>query len=229
MDKITCFLPCRQGSQRVPNKNTKLFAGFEFGLIQIKLKQLLASSRIEKIILSTNDSIILDYANSLRSPKIHLHRREEALSSSDTSTDALVHHAFDLILDGHILWTHVTSPFVTAVHYDLIIDEYFSQLERGYDSLMTVCRLQSFLWRSDEAVNYDRSIEKWPRTQTLNPLFEVNSAVFLAPANVYKTFGDRIGLRPFLFEMDRFVGFDIDWPEDFLIAESMVEKGITQV
>jgi CMP-N-acetylneuraminic acid synthetase len=26
--------------------------------------------------------------------------------------------------------------------------------------------------------------------------------------------------------MDKFISFDIDWPEDFVIAECLVEKGL---
>ena len=63
-DKVTCFLPCRAGSQRVVRKNIKPFAGYEHGLIQIKLRQLLASERIDEVVLTTNDADILYYAES---------------------------------------------------------------------------------------------------------------------------------------------------------------------
>ena len=33
---ITAFLPCRKGSQRIPDKNVKPFAGIEGGLLKIK-------------------------------------------------------------------------------------------------------------------------------------------------------------------------------------------------
>jgi len=52
---ITAFLPCRSGSQRVPEKNTKDFAGVKGGILHIKLNQLLKSKRINAIILSTDD------------------------------------------------------------------------------------------------------------------------------------------------------------------------------
>lgn len=69
------------------------------------------------------------------------------MSSSDTSTDQLVAHALELIPDGHILWTHVTSPFITEKHYDQIIRAYFDELARGYDSLMTTTAIHGFLGR----------------------------------------------------------------------------------
>ncbi|GAB3845810.1 acylneuraminate cytidylyltransferase family protein [Nesterenkonia populi] len=226
MEKITCFLPCRQGSQRVPRKNIKPFAGVEYGLIEIKLRQLIAAEEIDEIALSTNDQEILDYAETLQSDKLRLHKRAEELSSSATSTDALVAHAHELIPQGHILWTHVTSPFITAGHYDEVVRVYRDMLRSGYDSLMTTTEIHGFLWQNEKPMNYDRTVEKWPRTQTLDPVHEVNSGVFLAPAAVYRELDDRIGETPHLYPLDKLTSHDIDWPEDFVLGEAMLEKGI---
>ncbi|MGE6512609.1 cytidylyltransferase domain-containing protein [Vreelandella aquamarina] len=223
-EKVTCFLPCRAGSQRVVRKNIKPFAGHEYGLIQIKLCQLLAAEKIDEVVLTTNDADILAYAESLDAPRLRLHHRTEELSSSATSTDQLVGHALELIPEGHILWTHVTSPFITAKYYDDVIQAYFDQQKKGYDSLMTTTSIHGFLWQDEKPMNYNRSIEKWPRTQTLKPVHEVNSGAFLAPSDLYRELDDRIGKRPYLYTMDKFTSFDIDWPEDFVIAECLVEK-----
>lgn len=225
-NKVTCFLPCRKGSERVPRKNIKPFAGFEFGLIQIKLAQLIESTMIDSIVLSTNDDEILSYARSLQEPRIHIHKRMERLSTSTTSTDQLVSHALSLIGDGDILWTHVTSPFITSKHYDQIISCYKEKSHHGFDSLMTTTALKSFLWKDGAPINYKREIEKWPRTQTLDPIHEVNSGAFIAASEIYRRLDDRIGVRPYLFHLDKITSYDIDWPEDFVIAECIVEKGL---
>jgi CMP-N-acetylneuraminic acid synthetase len=225
-EKVSCFLPCRAGSQRVARKNIKPFAGYEHGLIQIKLRQLLASELIDEVVLSTNDADILAYAEALQDSRLRLHHRVDELACSATSTDQLVAHALELIPEGHILWTHVTSPFITEKNYDQVIRVYLDQLHRGYDSLMTTTAIHSFLWQDEHPMNYDRNIEKWPRTQTLKPVHEINSGIFLASASIYRDLGDRIGQRPCLYELDKFTSFDIDWPEDFVIAECLVEKDL---
>ncbi|WP_447926360.1 acylneuraminate cytidylyltransferase family protein [Vreelandella sp. EE27] len=228
-DKVTCFLPCRAGSQRVLRKNIKPFAGFEFGLIEVKLKQLLSSKLIDEIVLTTNDDDIIAFAKSLNEPSIRLHHRVEDLSSSATSTDQLVAHALELIPNGHILWTHVTSPFITEQHYDQIIRVYRDQLGSGYDSLMSTTEIHAFLWQDSHPMNYDRTVEKWPRTQTIKPVHEVNSGVFLASTEIYDRINDRIGEKPYLYSLDKFTSYDIDWPEDFQIAECMAEKGLADL
>lgn len=223
---IVAFLPCRRGSQRVPQKNIKPFAGIPFGLVQIKLAQLLGCPSLHSVVLSTNDEEIIEYARSLEDDRLVIYLRADALCSSETSTDELVGHALDLIPDAHILWTHVTSPFITSSHYEDVIRAYFDSLNGGSDSLMSMTRLQTFLWQDGEAFNYSREIEKWPRTQTLKPLYEINSGVFIASSRIYRDMNDRIGRRPYLYEMDKLTSYDIDWPEDFVVAECLFEKGL---
>lgn len=224
--KVTCFLPCRQGSERVPRKNIKPFAGYSSGLIELKLTQLSEAKNIDEVVLSTNDTEILNFAARLNLANLRLHQRDEALASSLTSTDTLVAHALDLIPEGEILWTHVTSPFITAQHYDAIIQSYREKLTQGYDSLMTTTAIYGFLWQDEKPLNYDRNKEKWPRTQTLKPIHEVNSGVFLASSNIYQKYNDRIGQKPYLYQLDKITSHDVDWPEDFVIAELIAEKGL---
>ncbi|MFL1466415.1 cytidylyltransferase domain-containing protein [Marinobacter sp. DUT-3] len=226
---VTCFLPCRKGSERVPRKNIRPIADKPFGLLQIKLEQLLATKLIDRIILSTNDEEIIEYAEKFETSKLDIRLRDDALASSSTSTDELIEYAGSQIEEGHILWTHVTSPFLTTRLYDAIIEKYLKQLECGYDSLMSVNELRGFIWDESRPVNYDRNVEKWPRTQTLEPLYEINSGVFLAPENVYKVKGDRIGDRPYKYILDKIQGFDIDWEEDFLMADAMLSAGISEI
>ncbi|MBE9174985.1 hypothetical protein IQ225_06120 [Synechocystis salina LEGE 06155] len=75
-------------------------------------------------------------------------------------------------------------------------------------------------------MNYDRNFEKWPRTQTLTPLYQINTGVFLSHSENYKYFNDRIGNKPFIYELSKIKGFDIDWPEDFTMAECMMKAGL---
>lgn len=226
---ITCFLPCRKGSERIPKKNIRPIGSRSFGLLEIKLEQLLDARMIDRIILSTNDEEIIAYASGLKAARLEVRPRDDALAASSTSTDELINYAGSQVEQGHVLWTHVTSPFLSASDYDAMIEKYLEQLEQGYDSLMSVTELRSFIWNDSGPVNYDRSIEKWPRTQTLSPLYEVNSAVFLAPVETYRRRKDRIGEQPYKYILDKVQGFDIDWEEDFLIADAMLSAGISRV
>ena len=64
--KINVFLPCKKNSKRIKNKNKRKFANINFGLVKIKLSQLLKSKLIDNIYLSTNDNEIIKFAQKLR-------------------------------------------------------------------------------------------------------------------------------------------------------------------
>lgn len=216
---ITAFIPCRKGSQRIPNKNIRSFANVSGGLLEIKLFQLLECADIDKIVVSTNDDIVLNYCRKINNSKILIDKRPDYLGTSETSTDELIDYVSSLIPRGEILWTHVTSPFVTADIYEVLLKQYFLKLQEGFDSLMTAKEIQGFLWDRKQSINYNRNKEKWPRTQTISPIYEVDSAAFIANADIYKLVGDRIGKHPYIFPQDKICSIDIDWPEDFKMAE----------
>jgi len=223
LSKIVAFLPIRKGSQRVKNKNIRNFAGIDGGLTFIKISQLLKVKKIDKIVVSTNDEKVKKIAKSFENEKIVIDNRPENLASSSTSTDDLIRYVPSIIKNSIVLWTHVTSPFVDEKIYEVMIEKYFEENNK-YDSLMSVNKIQTFLWNSKKPINYNRDKEKWPRTQTIEPLYEVNSAVFIADIEIYKTLNDRIGNKPYLYELDKITSFDIDWEEDFEIAEILWRK-----
>ena len=220
---INVFLPMRAGSERIPKKNTKSFSGIDGGLCSIKLQQLLESSLINNIFVSTNDPAVIDISNSFNSCRIKIVLRPDELSSSSTSTDDLIKYVPEIMPEGHIMWTHVTSPFIGSDVYDRIIETYFENINHN-DSLMTVTKLQKFIWNDTSPINYDYNLEKWPRTQTLDPLWEVNSGAFITTKNIYIERMDRIGARPYLFQLNEALGFDIDWLPDFKMAEVFYNK-----
>lgn len=217
---VNVFLPMRAGSERVLKKNTRTFAGVQGGLCKIKLGQLLSCSLINRIVVSTDDQEVVDIASGFNSEKITIVKRPVNLASSETSTDSLIKYVPKIMPDAHILWTHVTSPFIDRDIYDALIKQYLSNLCE-FDSLMTVTKFQKFIWNNDHPINYDRKREKWPRTQTLQTLWEVNSGAFLASAAIYKKHADRIGKQPYLYELREENSFDVDWPADFQMAEVM--------
>ena len=64
----------------------------------------------------------LRFVKKLKNDLIIIHQRvDKKLSTNQTSTLDLTKHASDIIKEGHILWTHVTSPLTDSFSYDKII------------------------------------------------------------------------------------------------------------
>jgi CMP-N-acetylneuraminic acid synthetase len=60
-------------------------------------------------------------------------------------------------------------------------------------------------------------------------LHEVNSAAFLAPLSIYSEYNDRIGPKPYLHTLDKLTAIDIDWEEDFIVAEQLLLHGVVSI
>ena len=219
---IDVFLPCRSSSQRVKNKNIKKFSNKKFGLFELKILQLILVKNIRNIIVSTNDKKIIRYIKLKNFKKVILDVRPDNLCTSMTSTDNLIKYVPKVVFSDHILWTHVTSPFFNENDYLKAIILYKKNLKK-YDSLMGVTKIQDFIYNSKKPINYNKLKEKWPRTQTLKKWFVVNNTVFISSRKNYLRFRDRIGIKPKLMEIEKIKSFDVDWPEDFKIAEKIYE------
>jgi len=233
INKIAFFLPTRSGSQRVPDKNTRNFAGIEGGLTQLKLLQLINTRNIDEIILSTNNDECISIAKNLlpSCKRLRIVKRPDKLCLSSTNLQDLIEYVPSITEAKHILWGHVTTPFVGADDYDEAIKTYLGQLEKGYDSLMGVHEIQNYIYSNDFKLINNSTKFPWPRTQDLDIVHELNHSIFVASRDIYIKYSNRLGKNPFFLKMNKFKSLDIDSMEDFSMTEmiykqQLLEKGL---
>lgn len=225
MGKIAFFLPTRKGSQRVKDKNTRSFAGISGGLIENKIKQLLQTKLIDEIILSTNDEKCINIAKQYESDnRLRIIERPESLCLSTTNLQDLICYVPTITDAENILWGHVTTPLCGAEQYDQGVSAYMNAIDKGYDSLVGVKELRNFLLNEEGKLINNTTSMAWPRTQDLKPLYEINHTMFIAKRDVYTEQKNRLGKKVKLHVMDEIHSFDIDWEDDFTIAEVLYEK-----
>ena len=219
--ETSLFIPVRSGSERVINKNTRKFSEWNGGLLQWKLENLVKSTIFDEIIISTNDELSIQIADTYRSkvPGLIIDRRPHNLCCSDTDLTDLIRYVPSITTSEYILWSHVTSPFCNLTHYA----EAISKLN-NHHSVLGVNLQQEYIWdpHSGKVAN---ACEKnfWPRTQDLKPDYLVNNAIFLAHREKFME-GKRLGENPFLLEFGKISGWDIDTLDDFKIAESIYDR-----
>lgn len=228
--RLSFFLPVRSGSERVVNKNTKPFAGIEGGLLANKLRQLRETKNVDEVILSTNDNLAIEIAESMQFPTLKIIRRPDCLCDSSTNLKDLIRYVNGIAEFEHILWGHVTTPLVGAKQYDEAVECYFEALENGYDSLISVNLFRNFLLNNEGSMVNNSTGLEWPRTQDLTPLYEINHAMFIAPREMFAE-GRRSGKHPKLYELEKLRSYDVDWEDDFAVTEAlfkyMQSKGYT--
>lgn len=223
-NKVAFYLPTRKGSERVINKNTRPFAGIEGGLVENKVKQLLETKLIDEIIFSSNDEACMAVAEKYKDSRLRIIERPEELCLSTTNLQELICYVPTVTDADHILWGHVTTPLCGADQYDASIKLYLEKLDEGYDSLVGVTEMKNFLLNKEGKLINNTTNIPWPRTQDLEALYPINHTIFLAKREVYVEQKNRIGKKPLLHIMDELHSFDIDWPDDFTIAEIMYKN-----
>jgi CMP-N-acetylneuraminic acid synthetase len=221
---IFAFVPCRAGSQRVPLKNTRPFGRYSDGLVGVKLRQILACSEVDGVVVSTDDPVVIHISEALRArepERISIVPRPPELAISD-SLDKFLAYVPSIMPDCVVAWTHVTSPFFGEAEWRSAISAYRREVDNGqHDSMMSVTTIQSYIWDANGCISHDRDAVKWPQTQDLRKIYEVNSALFMMDRDAMLQTRDRVGSAPFLFEVDSIAGFDIDWPDQFEMAERL--------
>lgn len=161
MEKYALFLPTRKGSERVVNKNTRTFAGIEGGILRVKLQQLLNIDRISTIVVSTNDEATIEIVKSFNNDRIKIIERPEYLCLSSTVIQDFINYIPSIVDSEHIFWVHTTAPFADEKILNEALDLYEEKVlkDKAYDSLLSVTKIQQFLWSEKEGkcVNHDRS------------------------------------------------------------------------
>lgn len=224
------FLPLRSGSQRVVNKNTKPFLENGDSLFELKIKQISKliedQNKICEVIISTDDKEVINQAEPFLNDKIKLDLRPKSLCLSTTKVQDLINYVPEITRGKYILWIHATSPFITEKDYSKALDKYELLVDKKYDSLMSVNKIQQFIWNDNlkKVINIDRKVNPWPNTQDLTPLYEINHAFYINSRSNYQKNFDRIGSRPFLYICEGIKKFDIDWPEDFMLAQQIAKN-----
>lgn len=226
---ISFFIPIRSGSKRIKNKNFKKLPGYNFGLTEIKIKQIEKFKKKIKnyklnekfeYVVSTNCKKTLKFLKKYNWIKIH--NRSNKLSS-DNSLDSLISIIPKICNGDLILWTHVTSPFFDHKEYIKFVKIF---LKKKYKSAFSAELVQKFIYNPKKKwISHENSKKKWPRTQDLDPMYLANSAVFLARRNIYKKFKNRICSNPLPILTDELKGFDVDNLKDFNHLKNLLRNG----
>ena len=216
--KVTVLLPMKGNSERVPNKNLKLFNGKP--LFQAVIDELIKSKYINKVIINTDSDLIAESAVNVYKDFVHIHKRPKSIQGDFVSMNKIIEYDLNNSDSDIYIQTHSTSPLLAIKSLDSAIDKMISKLT-DFDSIFSVTKIQTrFYDKNGNPFNHDP--KELLRTQDLEPLFEENSGFYIFTKESFKNADNkRIGLRPLMFEIDKIEAIDIDEPSDFIIAETL--------
>lgn len=209
--KTIAIMPIKLNNERLPGKNTMNLGGKP--LLQHQLLAMRQTGLADEIYVYCSDEAVCSYL-----PEgIRFLKRPTKLDLP-TSNFTQIFTTFSNTVPADIyVYVHATAPFITPK----TITECIQAVQSGeYDSAFCAVKIQDFLWKDGEPLNFDAA--NVPRSQDLEPIYRETSGVYVFTREVFETYHRRIGKKPYIKEVSFKEAVDINNPEDFHLAEAMV-------
>ncbi|MBE5918616.1 MAG: acylneuraminate cytidylyltransferase [Pseudobutyrivibrio ruminis] len=210
--KIVAIMPIKLKNERCPGKNTRMLGNKP--LLQYELDSLKATGLCDSINVYCSSEEVVPYL-----PEgVNFVKRPEVLDLP-TSNFSQIFENFMNEVDADIyVYAHATAPFIKKE----TMEQCINAVKSGeYDSAFCALKLQDYLWQNGEPLNFDAT--NVPRTQDLTPIYQETSGVYVFTKDVFKNKHRRIGDKPYVSEVSFKEAVDIDNPEDFDLAEKIVD------
>ena len=209
--KTVAFVPIRLNSKRVVGKNLKMLG--DKPLMCYVLETLAKAKGVDEVYCYCSNEEVIKYL-----PEgVKFLKRPEFLDRDETLGKE-IYEEFTKTVDADVyILAHTTSPFMKVETFENAL---YKIINEDYDSAFSAEKIQTFAWFKGKTLNYD--LKEIPRTQTIEPVFVETSAFFMFKRDVWKVHKQRIGFKPYIALVDKIEGVDIDWPEDFEFAETML-------
>lgn len=211
--KIVAWVPIKMNNERLPGKNILPLSGKP--LCQHVLGELLKLDGVDKVYAFCSEEEIVDYIQEdvIRVP------RDESLNTFSTKINDVI-LAFTKAVDADIyVYAQVTSPFLKKESIERGLK---AVLSGEYDSALSVKALHDFLWKDSKPFNYDPS--NIARTQDLEPFYQETGGFYIYTKELIEQHNRRTGFKPYFTEVSEIEAVDIDYPEDYDLAQSIVLK-----
>ena len=210
--RTVAFIPIKLGSKRVPGKNTRTFHDGT-PLMHFIQKVCLESKKIDETYVYCSSDSIQEYVL----PGITYLKRPEYLDGDLIHAKELISEFVKAVDADIYVMTHSTAPFAKTESIDECIEKVASG---NYDSAFCAENIKTCMWRDGRPINYDLD-KKFEGTQYLPDIYAETSIAYVFKKETFEALGRRIGNKPYIKEVNKIEGMDIDWPDEFEIADAI--------
>ncbi|BDQ02886.1 cytidyltransferase [Ignavibacterium sp.] len=206
--KVAAFLPAKGSSNRIPNKNTMLLDGEP--LFLRSLKKLMSIPLIDEVYLDTESFEIIELASEV---KCRILRRDVSLASNKTDGNMLFYNEVQNTDADICVQLLCTSPFIKPSTIEKGIKILLDNQE--YDSVVAIRKEKQYLWKDGRPIY---NIHHIPNSTELEDTIIESMGLYIVRRDVALQLKRRIGDNPYLLEIDPAESIDVNWPEDFELA-----------
>lgn len=211
-ERIVAVVPIKLNNERLPGKNTKCLKGRP--LISYILETLAETKKCQHIFVYCSQESIVPYLTD----GAELLKRNAILDEPTSNFTQIFESLIEQIDADIYVYAHATAPFLSKE----TVGECICAVESGeYDSAFTAVRIQDFLWKDGEPLNFDA--QNLPRSQDLEPIYRETSGLWVLRKEVFLEYKRRIGINPYIAEISFKEAIDINTQEDFDVAEIMAD------
>ena len=220
INDICILVQGRMGSQRVPRKMLKPFAGTT--LIDILFNKLKSST-----IIPLNNIYFSCYEDELKSvAKKHeiniFHRsKESAFAENDMQ---LIYEWHDKLPYKYIILVSACNPLLKIETIDRFIHSFIQSTKDGG---FAVFKKNTYYWDINGQPITDWQNNPIMNTKIVKPIYEAAHCLYASKLSIIKDgfwMDSNYPPSPELFEMDELEAFDIDYPWQFEVGETLFEK-----
>ena len=216
--KTVALIPIKLGSKRVPQKNIKPFYDGT-PLMSFIQKVCLESDRIDETYIYCSDEKVKDYILD----GVKFLKRPEFLNGDNINANDFIREFMKSVDADIYVNAHTTSPFAKVETINDCIDKVKSG---DYDSAFCAENIKAFMWKDGTPINFNP--DKFPRTQDLPDIYAETSIAYVFKKETFEKYNRRVGVKPFIKEVSKIEAMDIDYPEDFEIANIIYKEIINK-
>ena len=214
------FVIIKKKSQRIKNKNFVKLGNKELW------KHLILELRGQKVFLDTDSNKVISECKKNFPWVVAYPRKKKFIKFEEKRNISPVLLMINNFLDNFvkdeneiIVCTHVTSPFLKIK----TIKKAIKKLGK-HDSVTSVTKHQEFSWilkyKKFFPINFNPKIVN--KTQNLNPIYMSNGSFFIFKKKTFKRYNNRIGKKPFYYELKLPESIEIDNKEDLNLARMIL-------
>lgn len=217
------LIPARGGSKGIPRKNVRMLAGQP--LITWTIQAALASTRIDAVVVSTEDEEIAEVARNAGAEVPFM--RPAKLSADDTPGIEPALHAIEMLpAYDAVLLLQPTSPLRTTADIDGVL---VLAAETNAPAIVSVCEAEdhpALMYRLAPGGNLQRLFpgSNVDRRQDLPKVFSLNGAIYFGRTEWLRAQRSFIGEGTIGYPMSDEDSVDIDGPLDWRVAEILLAE-----
>ena len=167
-------------------------------LLEWKISQILGVTGKENIYVSTPSDKIIDLVQSYG---VNVVKRSQGSDPSQWIKESV-----NTIESEFVLWTHATSPFISAGDYRGMVEN-FLNLPKNHDSLIAVYQEQEYIFYQSKPLNFD--IDQFKGRKDIEPVYRNTNGCYITPLENYRQNRIYFGKTPFYYEVDKLTSLEI--------------------